>query len=87
LWRRDEVFALASWIRPFDVSRYYLLGGDSPLCKAAYLRQVLLPPRRWLAAHLGCAARPGVLLHYLARRRRERRDWGRITRKDELLKG
>lgn len=86
LWRRDEVFALASWIRPFDASRYYLLGGDSPLRKAAYLRQVLLPPRTWLAAHLGCAARPGVLLRYLASRRRERRDWGRITRRDELLR-
>lgn len=86
LWRRDEVFALASWIRPFDASRYYLLGSDSPLRKAAYLRQVLLPPRTWLAAHLGCAARPGVLLRYLASRRRERRDWGRITRRDELLR-
>ena len=84
-WRRDEVFALASWIRPFDASRYYLLGGDSVLRKAAYLRQVLLPPRPWLAAHLGCQPRAGILLRYLARRQRERRDWAKITRRDELL--
>ena len=85
LWRRDEVFALASWIRPFDAARYYLLGGDSILRKAAYLRQVLLPPRAWLAAHLGCRPRPGILLRYLARRRRERQNWATITRRDELL--
>lgn len=85
IWRRDEVFALGSWIRPFDASRYYLLGDDPFWRKFVYLRRVLLPPRSWLAAHLGCPPRPGVLLRYLANRRRERLDWGRITRRDELL--
>lgn len=87
LWRHDEVNALTSWIRPFDASRYYLLGGDPWWRKAAYLRQVLLPPRPWLAAHLGCQPTPGILWRYLINRRRESRDWARITRKDVLLDG
>lgn len=87
LWRRREVFDLGSWIRPFDAARFYLVG-QAPLAdKATYLRQVLAPPRTWLAAHLETAPRPGLLFAYLRKRRRERRDWDRITRRDELLGG
>lgn len=85
LWRRDEVYRLDSWIRPFDASRYYLLSGDPWWRKAAYLRQVLLPPGAWLAAYLDCEPGPGVLPKYLAGRRRERLNWATITRRDELL--
>ena len=52
-----------------------------------YLRQVLAPPRDWLAAHLQGPPHRGLWLAYLRQRRREGRDWDRITRRDELLGG
>jgi hypothetical protein len=86
-WRRHEVFALGSWIRPFDASRYYLLGGDGPWRKLGYLWHVLVPPSTWLAAHLGCEPGPALRWRYLVKRRHERRDWSKVTRRDELLRG
>lgn len=85
LWQQRQVFALDTYIHPFDASTYYLLGSASLLDKASYVRHILFPPLRWLAAHLDRPPGFGLRLSYLLKRRRERRDWNRITRRDELL--
>ena len=86
-WREREVFALKSFIRPFDAARYYLLGAQSAWDKLRYVWRVLLPRKEWLAAYLNRQA--GTRLHltltYLRQRRRENRDWNRVTKRDELL--
>ena len=85
LWRRQQVFSLQSYIRPFDASAYYLLGSARLHEKLRYILRTLLPSPRWLGAYLDCP--PSFLLNfrYLRQRWQERRDWNRITRKDELL--
>lgn len=85
LWRRRQVMAMESYVRPFDAARFYLLSPARLTNKVRYLARVLAPPSGWIAAHLGRRPGPWLLPAYLRKRRRERRDWGRITRKDALL--
>ena len=84
-WQRRQVFALDTYIHPFDASTYYLLSGASLFDKVTYLRRILFPPLHWLAAHLDRPPKFGLRVSYLLKRHRERRDWDRITRRNELL--
>ena len=85
VWRKDEVLALESYIRPFDAARYYLLSSASPAQKIRYLARVLTPPPRWLGPYLERSPAFWLNWTYLRQRRRENRDWNRVTRRDELL--
>ena len=85
-WRKRDFVALRSYIRPFDAAMYYLLACATPFRnKLRYLVRVLFPPLSWVAAHLDADPSIGLIWRYLRKRRRERRDWNRVTRKDELL--
>ena len=85
MWRKREFLGLSSYIRPFDAARYYLLGAAPITKKLLYLIRVVMPPADWLRLQFGPSAPRFPRVRYLLRRRRETKDWNRITRKSELL--
>ena len=85
IWRKREFLDLKSFIRPFDAARYYLFGGAPITKKLLYLIRIVMPPVEWLRLQFEPPAPRFPRVKYLQQRRRERKNWNRVTRKSELL--
>ena len=83
IWRKHEFLDLKSFIRPFDAARLF---GSAPITKKLlYLIRVVVPPVEWLLLQIEPPATHFPRVKYLLQRRRENKNWNRITRKSELL--
>ena len=85
IWRKHEFLDLKAFIRPFDAARYYLFGSAPIIKKLLYLIRVVVPPVEWLLLQIQPPATHFPRVKYLLQRRRENKNWNRITRKSELL--